>query len=404
MSLRVLHTSDWHLGKQLLKVDFEADMTLFFNWLIATIQEDKIDLLLMSGDLFDQSNPSQAALTQYYQFLKALIPLQCKVIITGGNHDAASVLNAPKELLGILDVHVVGGSPENLTDAFITMERNGQKIAVAAIPFLRDKDIRQIVAGESYDDKISQIKNGMAAYFENVNTHFTENHSGIPLLIMGHLYAQNVETSDSEREIQIGNQAGIDRVIFGTNAAYVALGHIHKPQMVGSKTVRYSGSPIPLSFSEREDIKQVVILNFENDELDVTIKEIPHFRKLITLKGTINEVTSKLQSFESTSPLIDLIELQIEEENESVVLITALENLMATESESNYQIVKGKITFQNKVQNTASLLISGEEISDFEPIELFEKRLLQDEILENKTALLAAFKEIMESMQETSNK
>lgn len=403
MSIRVLHTSDWHLGKQLLKVDFEQDMSLFFDWLLTTIQDEKIDLLLMSGDLFDQANPSQPALKQYYQFLKTMIPLHCKVIITGGNHDSAAVLNAPKELLNHLDVHIVGGSPENLSDAFIEVDKNGQKVIVAAIPYLRDKDIRQVIAGESYEDKILQIKNGMATYFDNVNSHFDENYSGIPLIIMAHLYAQNAETSESEREIQIGNQAGIDSSIFGKNPAYVALGHIHKPQQVGKNTIRYSGSPIALSFSEREDKKQVIILDINDSDLEITIKEIPKFRQLITLKGTIESISNKLNSYQSNSPLTDLIELQVEEENESIVLITALENLLSHETNANYQIVKGKITFKNNIQNTGSLLIQGEEINDYKPIELFEKRLQQDEILENKTELLAAFKEIIESIQDTKN-
>lgn len=403
MGLRVLHTSDWHLGKQLLKVDFEQDMALFFEWLLQTIQSEKIDLLLMAGDLFDHANPSQPALRQYYQFLKTLLPLKCKIIITGGNHDSTAVLNAPKELLTLLDVHVVGGAPEKMEDAFIEMDKNGQKLVVAAIPFLRDKDIRQVVAGESYDDKIQQIKSGMATYFESVNNHYTNNHNDIPFIIMGHLFAQNAETSDSEREIQIGNQAGIESFIFGTNASYIALGHIHKPQMIGKETMRYSGSPIPLSFSEREDTKQVVILDIDQSNLDITIKEIPKFRKLITLKGSLESVTTKLNTYQTISPLTDLIELQIEEENESIVLIQALEDLLAQENNSDYQIVKGKITFENKVQNTASLLILGEEINDFKPIELFEKRLKQDTFLENKTDLLAAFKEIIESMQDTSN-
>ena len=147
MSLKILHTSDWHIGKQLLKVDFDEDMELFFNWLIETIKSEGINVLLMSGDLFDQANPSQAALTQYYQFLKRMIPLECKIIITGGNHDSPHVLNAPKELLHFLDIEVIGGAPENISELFIPIEQNNEKVVVAAVPFLRDKDIRKSAPG-----------------------------------------------------------------------------------------------------------------------------------------------------------------------------------------------------------------------------------------------------------------
>ena len=105
--MKILHTADWHIGKQLLKVDFSEDMDLFFDWLINCIKDNNINVLLMSGDLFDQANPSQAAMKQYYSFLKQLLPLQCKVILTGGNHDSPYVINAPKELLEILEIKVV---------------------------------------------------------------------------------------------------------------------------------------------------------------------------------------------------------------------------------------------------------------------------------------------------------
>ena len=104
MGIKILHTADWHIGKQLLKVDFSDDMDLFFEWLIKTIKDNNINVLLMSGDLFDQANPSQAAMKQYYSFLKQLLPLKCKVILTGGNHDSPHVINAPKELLEILEI------------------------------------------------------------------------------------------------------------------------------------------------------------------------------------------------------------------------------------------------------------------------------------------------------------
>jgi hypothetical protein len=164
MSIKILHTADWHIGKQLLKIDFARDMDLFFDWLITCIQENDIDLLLMSGDLFDQANPSQAAMTQYYGFLKRLLPLKCKVIVTGGNHDSPHVINAPKELLEILEIKVVGGIPEKIADLFVEVTVGNEKVVVAAVPFLRDKDIRNAVPGESYTDKIELIKDGILGY------------------------------------------------------------------------------------------------------------------------------------------------------------------------------------------------------------------------------------------------
>ena len=233
MSIKVLHTSDWHIGKELHKVALEEDMTLFFNWLIDFIKSNNIDVLLMSGDLFDQANPSQQALKQYYEFLKRMIPLQCRIILTGGNHDSPAVINAPKELLQLLDVDVVGGAPESIEELFIEFKKGDESLVIAAVPFLRDKDIRKSAPGESYDDKIEHIREGLKEYFGQVNIHYSNHYNGKPFVVMGHLFAQGALVSESERDIQIGNQAGVEFGIFGNQANYIALGHIHKPQQVG---------------------------------------------------------------------------------------------------------------------------------------------------------------------------
>ncbi|NRS88863.1 exonuclease SbcD [Flavobacterium sp. 7E] len=399
MSIKILHTSDWHIGKQLLKIDFAKDMDLFFDWLITCIQENDINVLLMSGDLFDQANPSQAAMTQYYGFLKRLLPLKCKVILTGGNHDSPHVINAPKELLEILEIKVVGGIPENLADLFVEVTLGNEKVVVAAVPFLRDKDIRNAVPGESYSDKIELIKEGIATYFANVNQYYKANYDNTPFIVMAHLFAQGASVSDSEREIQIGNQAGVVSAVFGEEPHYVALGHIHRPQMVGKPNIRYSGSPIALSFSEKKDIKEVVMLTLEDNNFTVNSLPIPKFRKLLTIKGTVEEVTKQITDYQSDCVLTDLAEIIIEEDNENIAHIKALEDLLTSEPENGLQILKGSINFKTGVSGTSKLLSKGEDIKDFSAVQLFEKRLQQDDSLENTEELIHAFREILEGLQ-----
>ena len=403
MSIKILHTADWHIGKQLLKIDFSEDMNLFFDWLIKCIEEKEINVLLMSGDLFDQANPSQIAMKQYYYFLKQLLPLKCKVILTGGNHDSPHVINAPKELLEILDISVVGGVPEAISELFVEIEMEGQKVVVAAVPFLRDKDIRNVAPGESYDDKIELIRDGIATYFSGVNEYYTANHNGIPLIVMAHLYAQGASVSESEREIQIGNQAGVESAIFGDEPDYVALGHIHRPQIVGKSHIRYSGSPIALSFSEKEDRKEVTILELEGNKFNIFSLPIPKFRKLVCIKGTVEEVKKVILNYKSESPLIDLAEVLIEEENESIEHIRTLEELLTTEPQNGLQILKGSIKFKNEIAGTSKLLTKGEDINDFSPVQLFEKRLEQDASIESSQDFVNAFKEIMESLQSSDS-
>jgi exonuclease SbcD len=399
MSIRILHTADWHIGKQLHKIDFTEDMNLFFDWLITCIEENKINVLLMSGDLFDQANPSQQAMKQYYYFLKQLLQLKCKIILTGGNHDSPHVINAPKELLEILDIKVVGGVPDTISELFLEIEVENQKVVVAAVPFLRDKDIRNVAPGESYDDKIELIRDGIASYFKGVNEYYNTNHKGVPFIVMAHLFAQGATISESEREIQIGNQAGVESSIFGEEPHYVALGHIHRPQIVGKPHIRYSGSPIALIFSEKEDRKEVTILELEGSSFNISSLPIPKFRKLISIKGTVEEVQKVISNYQSDSPLIDLAEILIEEEKENIEHIRILEELLTYESENGLQILKGSIKFKNGISGTSKLLTNGEDINDFSPVQLFEKRLEQDESIEDSKDLINAFKEIMESLQ-----
>lgn len=403
-SLKILHTADWHLGKQLLKVDFAEDMNLFFEWLINCIKENQINVLLMSGDLFDQANPSQQAMKQYYLFLKQLLPLHCKVIITGGNHDSPYVINAPKELLDILDIKVVGGAPENISELFVEIENENGKVIVAAVPFLRDRDIRSALPGESYNDKIEQIREGLAGYFKNVNEHYNMNYKGLPFIVMAHLFTQGAVISESEREIQIGNQAGVEAAIFGEEPNYVALGHIHRPQIVGKSHIRYSGSPIQLSFSEKEDQKEVIILELDGAEFKTSSVKIPQFRKLVSINGTVTEARSLIDKYQSQSVLCDLAELNIVEENENIEHIRALEEILTAEYKNGLQILKGKISFKNYVSGTSEILKPGEDIGSFTPVQLFEKRLEQDSSIEDNAELINAFKDILESLNTAEEK
>lgn len=398
--MKIIHTSDWHLGKQLQKVDFSEDMDLFFNWLTDYIRNEGIDVLLMSGDLFDQANPSQQALKQYYELLKKLIPLDCKVIITGGNHDSPQVINAPKEILNLLDITVIGGKADTIADLFIEIKKENEKVVIAAVPFLRDRDIRNATPGESYSDKIDEIKKGLASYFTEVNTYYKQNYLNSPYILMGHLYAHGVSVSESEREIQIGNQAGIEAKIFGSEPHYVALGHIHKPQILGGKNnIRYSGSPIPMSFSEKNDQKQIVHLELKKEELEIKTIPVPSFRKLVTLKGSYLEVSEKIQNYKTESILSDLAELIIVEEKENVETIRLVEELALSEPGNGLQIVKNKIEFNSMLKGSSEFFTLSDDISSFTPVQLFEKRLEQESNLENRTELIQAFKDILNTIQ-----
>ena len=255
--MRLLHTADWHLGARLIERERLAEHAAFLDWLIETLRSEKIDALLLSGDVFDAANPPQDAVALYFDFLKRLADLKTvKAIITGGNHDSASHLNAPRELLRRFEVHVFGHAGDNVVDL--------GGVIVAAVPFLRERDLRQATAGEAMSDVQSQVRSAIREHYTAQLAACRDIAQQRPVIAMGHLTVLGATTSDSERDIHIGNLGCVGADIFA-GFDYTALGHLHRPQRVGGQeTVRYSGSPIALSFSEVADAKSVVIIDTQN--------------------------------------------------------------------------------------------------------------------------------------------
>lgn len=256
--MRILHTADWHLGARLIERDRLPEHAAFLDWLIETLCSEKIDALLLSGDVFDAANPPQDAVALYFDFLKRLADLKTvKAVITGGNHDSASHLNAPRELLRRFEVHVFGHAGDNIVDL-------GGAV-VAAVPFLRERDLREAAAGETMAAVHEQVRNAIRDHYAAQLVACQAIGKERPVIAMGHLTVLGATTSDSERDIHIGNLGAVGADIF-TGFDYTALGHLHRPQRVGGQeSVRYSGSPIPLSFSEAADKKSVVIIDTESE-------------------------------------------------------------------------------------------------------------------------------------------
>ena len=312
-------------------------------------------------------------------------------------------MNAPKDLLQLLKIDVVGGAPETVDELFVEYQKDEQSVVIAAVPFLRDRDIRKSVAGETYNDKIEQIRDGLKTYFENVNAHYSANYEGLPFVIMGHLYAQGATVSESERDIQIGNQAGVDSSIFGDQANYVALGHIHKPQEVGHPNIRYSGSPIPMSFSEKNDQKEVVLLEFDAGTMTQTRYDIPMSRKLVLFEDTLEAVRQKIEAYTTDSPLVDLAEIIVREKEFSLSTMEGLEELRTVTNIPGLKIIKSKVEFDNQQKGLSTLLATGTLLSEMNPEDLFMKRLELEPNLDNEDELLNAFREIMEQLGQNEN-
>lgn len=303
--MKFIHTSDWHIGRTLYGRKRYDEFSGFLDWLATFIESQNADTLLVAGDIFDTGMPSHRAQEIYYRFLCRISVSCCRhVVIIAGNHDSPSFLNAPKELLKTLNVHVIGAaSAENLEDEIIVLKNpSGMPEAIVlAVPYLRDRDIRMAEAGESLDDKHARLIQGIRAHYAEVSSLAEKklDHWGqIPIIAMGHLFAAGGRTveGDGVRELYVGSAVHVGKDIFSSQTDYVALGHLHVSQTVGGKEhIRYSGSPIPMGFGEAGQKKKVIVGEFgAKSHLGITEHVIPVFQILEKIAGNMDDILERL--------------------------------------------------------------------------------------------------------------
>ncbi len=386
--MRILHTSDWHIGQQLHRKNRMEEHQLFFDWLLEQLSIQEIDVLLVAGDIFDVGYPSNSALEQYYRFLTRCSQTNCKqIIITGGNHDYISTLDAPKSILKALNISVIGGAETNMNNEIIPLKDTNNNMCgyICAVPYLRDRDIRKSVAGESYDERLQATRQGILNHYQQVAELVAQqNSNNLPVIGMGHLYMAGASTSDSERDIQIGNEAAVQWNNFPDSFDYMALGHIHRAQKVAKQEhVRYCGSPIPLSFSEKKDEKVVIIADFDSEKCtNIKTLPVPCFRKLISYSGTIQEVAEHLEKHRSQQQLTDWAEIKITEPAYDPEKIQQYKRLL--DRTFDVEIIYPSITFTAAQNRIAKLYEEQPSLDSLQHTEVFEKLLEKSEI-ENKT-------------------
>ncbi len=403
--MKILHTADWHIGKKLHKQDLSADFELFIDWLCKEVKTQEVDILLISGDVFDLANPSNEAKSLYYKALLQLRNLGLQIIITGGNHDSPSLLNAPKSILNELNINVVGSLPANFEDVLIPItSKNGKiELVVAAIPFLRNKDIQSTEVAKTYEDRLQNLKEAIHAYYHQAAELASQKYPNLPCLAMGHLFTHGVSTSESERDIQIGNQAGVEASQFNTYFKYVALGHIHKPQQVKAEIpIFYSGSPIQLSFSERKDEKRVLLIDTKLGYQPISIK-VPSFRKLIKVKGNLAKIEMKLGELNAHENLTHFIEIELMEEKYNPEIIFQLNNLIENFNTAGYSIVKHRIYFEEKQKSLSEVASPQQNLDEMKARDVFEKRIAETELdEETQKNLMSNFEILLQEVEENN--
>lgn len=307
---RLLHTSDWHLGRPLYGRRRYAEYERFLDWLLDTIVREEIDALLLAGDVFDVSAPSPAAQTLYYGFLGRVASCaKCgHVVVIAGNHDSPALLNAPGDLLKALNIHVVGTvSNDGEAEVIRLDDADGRpRLIVGAVPYPRDRDLRESAAGESPEDKERKLTLAIREHYRKVAEAARRAGEGqpgpVPVVAMGHLFAAGGLTveGDGVRGLYIGSLGQVPADVFAPVFDYVALGHLHQPQIVGGDpTRRYSGAPLAMTFAEAGRPKSVTLVDLTENGPEISILEIPVFQRLERLSGNRAELEAAIEALKS---------------------------------------------------------------------------------------------------------
>jgi len=408
--MKILHTSDWHLGRSLYGRKRYQEFEAFLNWLSATIEAENIDALLVAGDVFDTTTPSNQAQELYYRFLCQISASTCcrHIIIIAGNHDSPSFLDAPKELLRVLNVYVIGAATENPQDELLVLsdQANIPQAIICAVPYLRDKDIRTVEAGESIDDKNAKMLNGLKQHYANVcelaeqkQAEFAQaGHMNTPIIAMGHLFTSGGKTIDGDgvRELYVGSLAHIDPEMFPAAIDYFALGHLHVPQRVGdTEHIRYSGSPLPMGFGEATQDKKVLIVNFTRHKVNIDEKLVPCFQPLVRIVGSIDVIKTKIHALKQQDS-----SAWLEIEYSGKAIISDLREMLDEELKDcklEVRRIKNQQIFDHVIRSTRV----EETLDNLDPREVFNRCLISADIdEEQRKELELAYQEILVSFNE----
>ncbi|WP_019617236.1 exonuclease subunit SbcD [Psychromonas ossibalaenae] len=300
--MKILHTSDWHLGQYFMMKTREAEHFAFLNWLVEVVEKEGIEAVIVAGDIFDSASPPSYARKLYSDFIVRLQKSSCRhLIIVSGNHDSVAVLNESKDLLQMLNVSVLAGLSDDLNDHIISLydENKKESALVCALPFLRANDVMKSEQGCSAEAKQMSLQQGIQQTYSSIYELAQQKNrsESLPVIATGHLTAVGCSVSESVRDIYIGTLTAFPSALFPA-FDYIALGHLHRAQKVQkSNHIRYSGSPIALSFDETKKQKKINIIEFDTDNsLTVNEMEVPVFQKMLVISGDLESVTEQLQA------------------------------------------------------------------------------------------------------------
>lgn len=407
--MKLLHTSDWHLGQSLNQYERGYEHGQFLAWLLNTLQSEQVDALLIAGDVFDNTNPSSASQGQLYQFLteaRRRVPGLC-VVMTAGNHDSAGRMEAPAPFLNLLDAHVVGQpvrTAQGIDFSRIVLPLKDRTGAIGAwciaMPFLRPGDVPRVEgAADAYMAGIEAMYAQAYAYA------LQQRSAGQAIVAMGHCHITGAQVSaDSERPIVIGGAEALSVKVFDPGIAYVALGHLHLAQKVGGEaTRRYCGSPLPMSFSEVDYKHQVVVVELQGEAVSA-LRELPIARSVELLRiprqpAPLADVLAALRSLALPAGLRDApqehwpyVQVRVQLSQPEPSLRMQVEEALATKP---VRLVRIETSTPKTANNQATDEVSIDELGKLKPADYFERLYRHRFDTPVPADLMAAFTELL---------
>jgi exonuclease SbcD len=398
--MRILHTSDWHLGASIEGfLSRDEDHRRFLEWLLGAVVDHAVDVLVVAGDVFDHGQPSADAQRLYYGFLARLAGTGLrKVVVVGGNHDSAARLDAPREVLEGLAVHVVGGvgADEAAWERAICPvpgRSGGVDAVVLAVPFVHEfwLGVRAVVdAGD--------VRGTLAARLADRYARLTDaaiaRGDGAPVVATGHLACVGGERDDAPAEIhQIGTLGALPPSIFDPRLAYVALGHLHRSFAVAGSRARYSGSPIPLNVKESRSPRVVLLVDVEaGREAIVQPIEVPVARHVIEIVGGLDEVRAAVAGLAWSTPLPPIAHV--------AVVVDRHEALLEAEVQKAFAARPGGPLLARVVQRPRGVAAAdaaeatAPSLAELSPEDVF-LRLCRAKKVEADERLIAAFRAVL---------
>lgn len=384
--MRIIHTADWHLGQFFYSKSRAAEHQQFLDWLLAAIVQHQVDALIVAGDLFDTGAPPSYARELFNRFVVALQPSGCQLIVLAGNHDSVATLNESRELLACLNTRVItSATPGGEQQVLTLQQRDGTPGALlCAIPYLRPRDILRSQAGQSGRDKQLSLLQAIEQHYQHCYAAAVAQReamgSTLPIIATGHLTTVGVSKSDSVRDIYIGTLDAFPAQAFPP-ADYIALGHIHRAQRIAdSDHIRYSGSPIALSFDELGREKSVFLLEFSTRLESVTPLVIPSFQPMQMLKGAMAEIEQQLTAFHTYEGDLPVwLDIEITTQEYLSDLQRRIEQL------TDALPVEVLLVRRSRDQRQRSLArLENETLSELKVEEVFTRRLALEEQLEDE--------------------